>query len=200
MARRRPLTPPNVPEARLDGWRRVEDATESVLDSLLFSVRVRTLVYEDERLRESLDGAVPDDFAPRFFFASRIVLDPSPPRTRMLDRMVSMRAREGFIDRLHERGFSGVRSTAERPLRVGDADGDLFRFDARLPREALTVDAVGWCAVWPDDEGYLFAGGAYPTTVRDESAADAETTAAIEASFDPDGFRRELLDLIRATG
>jgi hypothetical protein len=176
----------------------VEDSTESVLDSLFVTVRVRTLVYEDGRLREAVADAAGVDFSPRFFFASRIRLEPMPPQSTLLDRMVTMRARDGFTDRLEERGFVRVRSTSHRSLAVGETEAELYRFDARCRTGELTVGAVGWTAVWSDDEGYLFAGGAYPTTVLG-GASDGEVASTLESLFTPDEFRTELLALIRAT-
>jgi hypothetical protein len=201
VARRRPLDPPQVPESRLDGWRQIEDTTESVFDSLFVSVTARTLVYEDERLRTAFLEAAGVEFAPRFFFASRIALDPSPPNSRMLDRMVSMRARDGFADRLRERGFGRVEAGRHREYRVDGREGDLYRFDAECRPDGVALSAVGLTAVWPDGDGYLFAGGAYPTQVaRGRSELDETDRTALGERIDANAFREELLELIRATG
>jgi len=200
VARRRPLDPPRVPESRLDGWRQIEDTTESVFDSLFVSVTARTLVYEDERLRASLAEAADVEFAPRFFFASRIALDPTPPNSRMLDRMVSMRARDGFADRLRARGFDRVETRQHRSYRVDGREGDLYRFDAECRPVGVALSAAGLTAVWPDGDGYLFAGGAYPTAV-DEFRSDLTETerTALTDRIDANAFREELLELIRST-
>jgi hypothetical protein len=201
VARRRPLDPPHVPEAKLGDWRQIEDTTESVFDSFLVSVTARTLVYEDERLRASIADTTGFEFAPRFFFASRIALDPTPPRSRMLDRMVSMRARDGFADRLRDRGFVNVEDGRHRSYPVDGRDGDLYRFRAECRPGGVPISAVGWTAVWSDDDGYLFAGGAYPTEIDDDRAGLSEDERrALEGRIDPNAFRDELLELIRATG
>ena len=173
-----------------------------MFDSLLVSVRARTLVFEDERLRASLADVAGVEFAPRFFFASRIALDPTPPSSRMLDRMVSMRAREGFADRLRDRGFERVETRRHRSYRVDGRDGDLYRFDAECRPDGVALSAVGLTAVWPDDDdGYLFAGGAYPTAVDEFRSNLTETErTALTDRIDADAFREELLELIRSTG
>lgn len=201
MARRRPLDPPRVPESRLDGWRRIEDSTESVFDSLFVSVTARTLVYEDERLRASIAETAGIEFAPRFFFASRIALDPTPPNSRTLDRLVSTRARDGFADRLRDRGFEHVEARDHRSYPVDGREGDLYRFEAKCRPDGVALSAVGLTAVWPDDDGYLFAGGAYPTTVAASSSDLTETErAALTDRIDANAFREELLELIRSAG
>jgi hypothetical protein len=118
----------------------------------------------------------------------------------MLDRMVSMRARDGFADRLRARGFDRVETRQHRSYRVDGREGDFYRFDAECRPVGVALSAAGLTAVWPDGDGYLFAGGAYPTAV-DEFRSDLTETerTALTDRIDANAFREELLELIRST-
>ncbi|MFB6195527.1 MAG: hypothetical protein ABEI80_05105 [Haloplanus sp.] len=192
------VTPPDVPADRLADWRRASDRTETPFSAAGVTVTARVLVYEDERLREAIRARTSVDRSWRFFLAARLELDPSPPVTGALRRLVASRASRRFADRLDDRGFTAVDRTERRSLRVGDADARLVRYDARCPDEGVTLAVDGWLAVWAPDRAFRLAGGAYPTSVVDTDAATLAT--ALRDRLDPSAFRTDLFELIRKTG
>jgi hypothetical protein len=207
-----------VPPPRFDpgeGWRLVDATVETPFDVGAVTVTAHTVVFEDVRLREAVaeradvdvdvdadasgteEGAEPDRLW-RFAFATRLRLRPRARSSAALTSLVTNRARSGFVDRLRDRGFEAVSRRETRRFRVGDADAALAAYDAvaRVGDVRLAVD--GWVAVWPDGDGFLMAGGAYPTAVRDDGG-DPETAAALAERLSPTAFREELFDLIRRT-
>lgn len=209
-----------------DGWRLVDATVETPFDVGVVTVTAHTVVFEDRRLREAVagradsgvdasgspggepapepgpeseseSGSEPDRLW-RFAFATRIRLRPRTRPSAALTRLVTNRAGSGFVDRLRDRGFEDVSRRDSRRFRVGDADATLAAYDAvaRVGDVRLAVD--GWVAVWPDGDGFLMAGGAYPTAVRDDGG-DPATAAALGERLAPTAFREELFDLIRRT-
>ncbi|MFC6726567.1 hypothetical protein ACFQE1_19800, partial [Halobium palmae] len=71
--------PPTVPDGRLDGWRLVEESTDTPFDVRLLRVVAHTAVYEDADLRETIRDRTGVDGRWRFFLASRVTLEPTPP-------------------------------------------------------------------------------------------------------------------------
>jgi len=193
------VAPPSVPSERLTDWRQASDITETPFSAGGLTVTARILLYEDDRLRGTVRERTGLDRSWRFFLASRLELEPSPPVTGMLRRLVASRASRGFADRLGDRGFVDVDRTERRSLRVGDADARLFRYDARCRVEGVTLDVDGWLAVWDPNGAFRLAGGAYPTAVVAGGPAAEEVVAALEAHLDPEAFRAELFELIRGT-
>ena len=193
------MDPPVVPADRLDGWQRVERATEHPFTAGPVSVTAGTARYE--RVGQS---------EPRpFFFASRLRIRPETPPNAALTRIVEDRARTGFRDRLADRDIEAVERREEREISVDDPAASratlwTFRGTCRLERatdadgarddeersrrdgegeprrEHATVPVEALLAVWEAGE-YLLAGGAYPLTGEPEEA------------------RRELLRLVRGT-
>lgn len=212
-----------VPPPRFEpgeGWRLVDATVETPFDVGVVTVTAHTVVFEDRRLREAVaeraDSGVDASGSPggepepesesgsgsdrlwRFAFATRIRLRPRTRPSAALTRLVTNRAGSGFVDRLRDRGFEDVSRRDSRRFRVDDADATLAAYDAvaRVGDVRLAVD--GWVAVWPDGDGFLMAGGAYPTAVRDDGG-DPATAAALGERLAPTEFREELFDLIRRT-
>jgi hypothetical protein len=194
------IAPPSVPDERLTDWRHVGDTTETPFAAGGVTVTARIRLYEDDRLREAVRKRTGRDRGWRFFLASRLELDPTPPVTGALRGLVASRASRGFADRLVDRGFTNVDRAERRSLRVGDTDARLFRYDARCPVDGVTLAVDGWLAVWAPDRAFRLGGGAYPTAVVDADASVAEdVVGAVENRLDPDAFRAELFELIRGT-
>lgn len=198
------VPPPAVPSP--EGWRVVSEEATTPFDALVVSVRARTVLLADERLRERVGAATesasggdgdasPDDDATwRFFFASRLRLEPAAPPSRAVTRLVTNRANAGFADVLRGRGFDSVRAADSRPFRIRGETADLTRYRARVSLRGFVVLAEAYVAVWPDDGGYLVAGGAYPRRVESGPAA-----GELSALLDPERFREELFEMVRAT-
>ncbi|RDI70586.1 hypothetical protein [Halopelagius longus] len=205
------VPPPTVPSP--EGWRVVSEEATTPFDALVVSVRARTVLLADERLRERANATVDaatespadedgdaetggdgDDATWRFFFASRLRLDPAAPSSRAVTRLVTNRANAGFSDVLSERGFDAVRAVESRPFRIRGEEADLTRYRARVSLREFALVAEGYLAVWPDDGGFLVAGGAYPRAVESGPAADE-----LSALLEPERFREELFEMVRAT-
>lgn len=189
---------PAVPDEPLDGWRLLERTVDTPFDAGVVSVEAHTLVYEDEALRQRLDDAAGIDRLWRFFTASRLRLYPTTPPSDALTRLVTSRAHSGFADRLRERGFENVRRAERRHLRLNGRTARLSGYDAVCRLSELSLRVRGKAAVWAVNDGYLLAGGAYPTGVRD--AADRRVADAVGDILDPDAYDADLTELIRATG
>ncbi|EMA03588.1 DUF6517 family protein [Haloferax denitrificans] len=201
------LAPPTFPS--LEGWVRVDDATDRPFELGPVSVVARTVVYEDAAIRERVPAAADGPW--RFLFASRLEIRPHTPPSKALTKLVGKRASAGFRSRLEARGFSDVRRVESRTLRVrvgggGDRDqrDDATEAEADVVRYAATVELAGvelaadaYLAVTPVDGEFLLTGGAYPREVR---GGDGETAAALREAIDPERFREELFRVIRRVG
>ncbi|MFC6825726.1 hypothetical protein [Halopelagius fulvigenes] len=200
------VPPPAVPSP--EGWRVVSEEATTPFDAVVVAVRARTVLLADERLRERVTAragaagsdaatgsdAEADDATWRFFFASRLRIEPAAPPSRAVTRLVTKRANAGFADVLRERGFDSVRAVESRPFRIRDEEADLTRYRARVPLSEFALLAEAYVAVWPDGGGgFLVAGGAYP---RDVESGPAEELSAL---LEPDRFREELFEMVRAT-
>lgn len=198
----RVLPYPEVPEDLLTGWEPVDCRRETLFEVRSVRVRAATVVHEDEAMADRVADAAGVDVGRtwRFFFASRVELRPETPVTGMLTRLVTNRAGSGFADQLRDRGFEDVDPGRTREFRVGDVDATLRAYDARVRYGGLTLAVDGWLAVWPDDPGFLIAGGAYPTAVLETSGGREAAARALREEVSPGAYRDELFGLIRATG
>ncbi|PHQ37856.1 hypothetical protein DJ69_15110 [Halorubrum persicum] len=175
------MDPPVVPRERLDGWRRVDEATERAFAAGPVSVDASTVRYE----RDASEPLRP------FCFASRLEIRPPSAPNSALTALVERQARSGFRERLAERDIERVEHRGDRAIAIDDptasratlstfrgvarvADGD----GQRVPIEALL-------AVWTAGE-YLLGGGAYPLG-----------EASYPAGEGPADARRELLGIVR---
>lgn len=185
------MDPPVVPPDRLDGWRRVAETTDRPFAAGPVSVTASTVRYERT-----------NDPPPRpFCFASRLRIRPETTPNAALTRLVERRAREGFRDRLADRGVEAVERRGERGIAIDDPTTSratlwTFRGDCRIggdaggdgddtggPGDSSPVEAL--LAVWATDE-YLLAGGAYP--LGSDAYPDGRS---------PEDARRELLGIVR---
>ena len=184
------MDPPVVPADRLDGWRRVDEATDRPFAAGPVSVTASTVRYE------RVESPAPRPFC----FASRLRIRPETTPNAALTRLVERRAREGFRERLAERDIEAVERRGDREIAVDDPAASratlwTFRGDCRTGEvdgaggsgsrvgDAVPVEAL--LAAWATDE-YLLAGGAYPL------GADAYSDGR-----SPADARRELLGFVR---
>ncbi|MFK8212934.1 DUF6517 family protein [Haloferax volcanii] len=205
------LAPPTLPP--LEGWVRVDDATDRPFELGPVSVVARTVVYEDAAIRERVPATADGPW--RFLFASRLEIRPRTPPSKSLTKLVGKRASAGFRSRLEARGFSDVRRVESRTLRVrvgggqrddarddddrsndagNEAEADVIRYAATVELAGVELAADAYLAVTPVDGEFLLTGGAYPREVR---GGDAETAAALREAIEPERFREELFRVIR---
>ncbi len=150
------LEPPIIPDDALSEWERVDDSTDTLFETAVVSVTGRTLRYESPAL-----GA---DTAPaRFFFATRLRLDPAVTPNAAVTKLVTSGASDGFRDRLSERGFHEIHHEETRTLPIDDAKADLTRFRAKCVTPDGDIMTEALLAIWTAD-GYRIAGGGFPLT------------------------------------
>ncbi len=147
-------SPPAVPEERLDGWRRVSEATERPFSAGPVSVTAGTVRYEPT-----------DDPEPRpFLFASRLRIRPDAGPNAALTRIVERGTRDGFRDRLAANDIEDVELRESRGIPIDHppetvATAWTFRGRCVVDDESVPVEAM--VAVWEAGQ-YLLAGGAHP--------------------------------------
>jgi hypothetical protein len=122
-------------------------------------------------------------------------LEPETPPSGPLTRLVASRAHAGFADRLAERGLTDVRERGTTTRQIDGREARIGRFTAVYDPGPVSVRTTARVAVRPDGNGYLLAGGAYPTEVRD---GDPDTGRAIGVLLDPERFDAELQELVAA--
>ena len=195
--------PPAVPSDRLadEGWVEI-DRTESVLADLpVVTVEGTTLVYSDDRLREQIAQATdpPIDRSWRFFFATKLSLDPSPPPgvgPKMFASIVRSQANKAFAERLRDRGCRAVEQREKEEIRVRTGETaklTSYTGQASVDRggQTHTYPVEGWVGVWHHDGSFRVAGGAYPTGSLSE-------IAGVGIDISADKFRTDLFELLRA--
>lgn len=150
------LEPPIIPDDALSGWDQVEDSTDVLFETAVVSVTGRTLRYESPA-----PGA---DSAPaRFFFATRLRLDPAVSPNAAVTKLVTSGASDGFRKRLSERGFREIHREETRTLPIDDAEADLIRLRAECATHDGEIPTEALLAIWTAD-GYRIAGGGFPLT------------------------------------
>ncbi|MEF8882084.1 MAG: hypothetical protein V5A34_06135 [Halapricum sp.] len=193
---------PTVPEQRLReaGWTRIESDERVLADRSIVTVHGHTVVYGDERLREAVEAVTDCDRPWRFVFATRLALSPSPPGSipSIVTRIVRSQARDGFTDRLRERGFTDVTRSRSEEMRVRSGErASLTAYRATDTVECSDHDVdlpvEGWVGIWHHDGAFHVAGGAYP-------AVDLGEALGIDVETDPGSFREELFELVRDVG
>jgi hypothetical protein len=153
-------------------------------------------VYDDAALRAELRESTDVDHQWRFFVTARLVLRPKAPPSRALSRLVAERAHAGFADRLGERGFDGIRKTGTETREIDGETARVATYEALCRLPTLSVRTTGRVAVRPAADGYLLAGGAYPTAVRESD--DPEVGTAVAERLDPERYGTELDALIES--
>ena len=214
---------PTVPTDDLAGWDERVRSESEVFRTPTAAIIGRTLLYDDAELREALASAGVDHLLDgggesgdrmidtgedggfwRFFFATalsfRPPLAPGIGPASMRPTVVS-EARRAFTDDLEARGFENVERGRSQRVRTDTRDrASLVKVTATYPfpedAPVETLDVEGWLAVWDVSGQFRIAGGAYP--VRGLGGLLADLPAAERPDTDADGFRNELLDLIRA--
>jgi len=206
------IPPPPVPEAELTDWRQTDRTVDAPFSTPVVSVRTHTVVYEESTQREQVREASGLDHPWRFFFSSRVRLDPPQPPNPMLTSVLRTRVFAAFVDRLADRGLTEITEQDRGRLSVGGAKGVRKRYRARLrvdtadstdgastesDPESLSLPIEALVVVWADGD-YFVAGGAYPAG-RPESGPDA-LVAALGDVVDPTADRSELVSLIKGCG
>jgi len=193
------IPPPSVPESQLVDWRHTDQTVRTPFSTPIVSVTAHTCVYDADhrelRASTGLDGPW------RFFFASRIRLDPPKRPSPLLTALIRRKVSAAFVDRLSERGFEQIRESDKETVTIGDNEGIRYRYRARcrLTVEAATLElpVEGYLAVWADEE-YHVAGGAFPTGRPTRGPPDLVSRLADH--IDPAAAREELLALIEGCG
>jgi len=215
---------PTVPDELLaeGGWDERVRAESTVFQTPTSRIVGRTALYDDRALRDALDAAGFGDLLAgraqsggrrlvetgaeggywRFFFATALSF--SPPLApgigpASMQPTVVTEARRSFTDDLEARGFRNVERGRSQRVRTDSGDrARLAKVTASYPLDTDATDRLeveGWIGVW-HGSGFRIAGGAYPVAGLDgllSELPDDERPAT-----DPNGFRSELLDLIRA--
>jgi hypothetical protein len=203
------IPPPPVPEARLADWRQTDRTVDAPFSTPVVSVETHTVVYEESVQRERIREQTGLDHPWRFFFSSRVRLDPPQPPNPMLTSLLRQRVFSAFVDRLADRGLTDIAEQDRGRLSVGGTEGVRKRYRARLRMEidrgadgsagpdrlSLPIEALA--VVWADDD-YFVAGGAYPAGLPD-GGPDA-LVAALGDVVDPTANRDELVSLIKDCG
>jgi len=203
-----PIPPPPVDESRLADWRQTDRTVDAPFSTPMVSVETHTVVYEEWVQREQVREATGLDHPWRFFFSSRVRLDPPQPPNPMLTSLLRSRVFAAFVDRLAGRGLDDITEQDRGRFSIGGARGVQKQYRARLrvdPADDLddadpgpiAVPIEALVVVWADDD-YFVAGGAYPAGPP-ESGPDA-VAAAIRDVVDPAADREELVALIQGCG
>lgn len=215
---------PTVPDERLaeGGWDERVRAESTVFRTPTSSIVGRTVLYDDRALRNALEESgfgnllagratssgrrlveTGDDGGYwRFFFATalsfRPPLAPGIGPASMLPTVVT-EARRTFTDDLEARGFRNVDRGRSQRVRTDSGDrARLAKVTASYPLETDAtekLDIEGWIGVW-HGSGFRIAGGAYPVGGLDGLLAEIPEDE--RPATDPNEFRSELLDLVRA--
>ena len=182
--------PPTLPS--LDGWVRVDESIHRPFELGFVHVVARTVVYEDQTIRERIPTATDGPW--RFLFATRLEVRPRTPPSKTLTRLVENGAASGFESELAERGFSDVHRSWTRSLAVPDGEAEIVHYDANVTFAGVRLAADAYLSVTPQDGEFLLLGGAYPREVLD---GDGEMAAALAEEIDPERFREELFRVVR---
>ena len=201
------IPPPPVDESRLADWRQTDRTIASPFSTPVVSVRTHTVVYEESAQRERIRAASGLDHPWRFFFSSRVRLDPPQPPNPMLTSLLRTRVFSGFVDRLADRGLDDIAERDRGRLAIGGNAGVRKRYRARLRVDAgdstneddsapdpLSLPIEALAVVWADDD-YFVAGGAYPAGPPKEGP-DA-LVSALGDVVDPTANREALVALIK---
>jgi hypothetical protein len=197
------VPPPAVPSERLDGWRRTEATIEEAFSTPVVTVYTHTVVYEEIERRERIADDTGVDQPWRFFFVSRIRLDPDRDPSRLLTSLVRRKATAGFVDRLEDRGIEGVSERDREESRIGDTDGLILTYGGAFRHQLdeagdsalLSLPVAALLAVWDAGGDYHVAGGAYPDGPPDSGPPEVVDPLAetVDPASDHDRVR-ELID------
>jgi hypothetical protein len=193
------IPPPSVPKSQLTDWRQTEQTVSTPFSTPIVSVTAHTCVYDADH--RGLRAATGLDGPWRFFFASRIRLEPPKRPSSLLTTLVRRQVRAAFLDRLSERGFEQIRQSDDESVTIGDNEAVRYRYRARcrLAVDAATLElpVEGYLAVWADED-YHVAGGAFPAGRPTRGPPDL--ASKLTDHIDPAAAREELLALIDGCG
>lgn len=214
---------PDVPDSALDDgdWERRVQTESTVFRTPTSSIIGHTSLYDDAALRTALEQAGFGDLLDtdgmnsakqmidtgdsggfwRFFFATalsfRPPLAPGVGPASMRPTVVS-EARKSFEDDLRARGFENVERGPSQRVRTESRDrASLVKMTGSYPFDDAPTDGLdieGWLAVWSTDGSFRIAGGAYPIRGLDGLLSGSGG----QLDTDPNNYRDELLDLLRA--
>ncbi len=194
------IPPPSVPAELLADWRQTDRTVDSPFSTPVVSAHTHTVVYEESTQRERIFEQCGVDHPWKFFFASRLALEPPQSPNRLLSSLIRKRVSSAFVDRLADRGLDKIEKEASTSVPLGGSTGHRFRYSARLDLdsthsdcgERLRLPIEAYLVVWTDD-GYRLAGGAYPGRPK---RGPPELVAALTDTIEPTAAREELLALI----
>ena len=191
------IPPPSVPTERLADWRQTDRTVDSPFSTPMVSAHTHTLVFEESTQRARIREETGVDHPWRFFFTSRIQLDPPHPPNPVLTSLIRTRVDRAFVDRLADRGLADIQKGESHSVSLGPTRGKRTRYAARLEldtgEEPLSVPIEASVAVWVDD-GYRLAGGAYPAGRAD--GGPPELADILITTIEPTAAREELFGLI----
>lgn len=191
------IPPPSVPADRLADWRQTDQTVESPFSTPMVSAYTHTLVFEESTQRAQIHDQTGLNHPWRFFFTSRIQLEPSQPPNPVLTSLIRSRVDHAFADRLADRGLVDIQKGESHSVSLGSTRGKRRRYAARLDIETgdgcLSVPIEAYVAVWADD-GYQLAGGAYPAGRAD--GGSSELAEVLITTIEPRAVREELFGLI----
>ena len=192
------IPPPSVSSERLTDWRQTDQTIDSPFSTPMVSVYTHTLVYEESTQRARIRDETGVDHPWKFFFTSRIQLDPPHSPNPVLTSLIRTRVDRAFVDRLAGRGLDEITNGESHTVSLGSVRGRRTRYAARLTvdgagDEPLDIPIEAYVTVWADD-GYRLAGGAYPAGRAD--GGPPELVAALAETIEPTAAREELFGLI----
>ena len=196
------LPPPATPAERVADWRQTERTVEEAFSTSIITVTTHTQVYEEVAERDRIRAACDIDQPWRFFFASRLRLNPPKQPARLLTELVARRAAASFEQRLEARSFERIdRKRSDGSVTGEHTDGTRFDYRAvcRLRENDATVSlpVAASLAIWDAGGDYHLAGGGYPSGRPD--SAPAALVDALAAHTDPAAAATTLDELIAAT-
>lgn len=193
------IPPPSAPDSQLADWRQTDRTVDSPFTTPLVSAHTHTLVYEETSQRAQIRAATDIDQPWRFFFASRIRLDPPKRPSSLLTTLIRRKVTAAFVDRLSERGFEGIHKSNTKKVTIGGNEGVRYRYQARcrLDTDGVTLPVESYLAIWADDD-YHVAGGAFPIGLPTNGPSELNT--ALRDVIDSDAARKELFALIDGCG
>jgi len=192
------IPPPSVPEARLADWRQTDQTVESPFSTPMVSVYTHTLVFEESTQRAQIHAETGVDHPWRFFFTSRIQLDPAQPPNPVLGSLIRSRASRAFADRLADRGLDDISKGSATSVSLGHTKAKRTPYTARLTldvaqTEPLSIPLEAVLTTWTDD-GYRLAGGAYPAGRA--TSGPSELVESLITTIEPQTAREELAALV----
>ena len=189
--------PPSVPEDRLVDWRQTDQRVDSPFSTPMVSVCTHTVVFEESTQRAQIRERIGVDHPWRFFFTSRIQLEPPHPPNPILTSLIRQQVDHAFADRLADRGLVDIHKGESHSVSLGPTRGKRRRFAARLELDTdqghISVPIEAYVAVWVDDD-YRLAGGAYPAGRG--GSGSSEFANVLINTIEPKAAREELFGLI----